>query len=194
MTKNKLQLLNNYICTKEFMDFTTKIFIIAMIIFIPASLYVWFKYFKKETRRELAADQSKQTMLQAYERLTLLVSRIALPNLITRLSVPNSLARDMQLLLLQTIREEFDFNISQQIYVSTDAWKAVKTLRDQNMLIVNQIASALPEGATGGDLSKIILDFLMTDARGNLHELVSEVLANEAKKLMAVSAEKVYQD
>jgi hypothetical protein len=176
------------------MDSITTIFVTAMAIFIPASFYVWFKYFKKETRRELASDQSKQVMLQAYERLTLLTNRIGLPNLITRLSVPDSAARDMQMLLLQTIREEFEFNISQQIYVSNDAWNAVKTLRDQNMLIVNQIASALPENATGGDLCKIILDFLMNDRRGNLHELVSEVLATEAKKLMAISAEKIYQD
>ena len=110
-----------------------------MVVFIGASLYAWFKYFKKETKREIASDQSKQVMLQAYERVTLLSSRIALPNLIMRLNVPDSSARDMQMLLLQTIREEFDFNISQQIYVSNDAWNAVKTLRDQNLLIINQI-------------------------------------------------------
>jgi hypothetical protein len=167
---------------------------VSLAIFIPASLYVWFKYFKKETKRELASDQSKPMMLQAYERLTLLVNRIALPNLITRLNVPDAAARDMQLLLLQTIREEFEFNISQQIYVSTDAWNAVKTLRDQNLLIVNQIASSLPTHATGGDLNRIILDFLMNDKRGNLHELVSEVLAAEAKKVMNASSQKIYQD
>ena len=176
------------------MDNTTYIFIVSIAVFIGASLYAWFKYFKKETRRELAIDQSKPTQLQAYERLTVLTSRIALPNLIMRLNVPTSTVQDMQILLLQTIREEFDFNISQQIYVSNDAWNAMKTLRDQNMLIVNQIASSLPEHATGGDLNKIILDFLMNDKRGNLHELVSEVLAGEAKKLMNSSSEKIYQD
>ena len=165
-----------------------------MVVFIGASLYAWFKYFKKETKREIASDQSKQVMLQAYERVTLLSSRIALPNLIMRLNVPDSSARDMQMLLLQTIREEFDFNISQQIYVSNDAWNALKTLRDQNLLIINQIASSLPANATGGDLNKIILDFLMNDKRGNLHELVSEVLATEAKKLMNTSSQTIYQD
>jgi hypothetical protein len=176
------------------MDNITYFFIASMAVFLPASLYVWFKYFKKETRREIASDHSKQVMLQAYERLTLLANRIALPNLITRLNVPDAAARDMQMLLLQTIREEFEFNISQQIYVSNSAWNALKTLRDQNLLIVNQIASALPANATGGDLNKIILDFLMNDKRGTLAELVSEVLASEAKKLMAISAEKIYQD
>jgi hypothetical protein len=165
---------------------------IAIVVFMVGSLVVWFKYFKKETRRELAFDHSKQPILQAYERLTLLSSRISLPNLITKLTVADATSRDMQMLLLQTIREEFDFNISQQIYVSNDAWNAVKTLRDQNMLIVNQIGATMPIDATGGDLSKIILDFLMNDKRGNLHELVSEVLANEAKKIMSSSNQKIY--
>ena len=175
------------------MDTTTYIFAISMIVFIGASLYVWFRFFKKETKREMQNDESKKVMLQAYERLTLLVSRIALPSLIVRLNVPASTVQDMQILLLQTIREEFDFNISQQIYVSNDAWNAVKTLRDQNMLIVNQIASSLPEHATGGDLSKIILDFLMNDKRGSLHELVGNVLADEAKKLLN-SSHVIYKD
>jgi hypothetical protein len=165
-----------------------------MTVFIGASLYVWFRFFKKETRRELASDQSKQIMLQAYERLTLLTNRIALPNLITRLNVPAAAARDMQMLLLQTIREEFEFNISQQIYVSTDAWNAIKTLRDQNLLIVNQIGSSLPEDASAGDLNRNILDFLMNDKRGNLHELVGEVLAGEAKKLINTPPASTYKD
>jgi hypothetical protein len=176
------------------MDNITYFFIAAMAVFLPASLYVWFRFFKKETRREIASEHSKQVMLQAYERLTLLTNRIALPNLITRLNVPNSAARDMQMLLVQTIREEFEFNISQQIYVSNEAWNAVKTLKDQNLLIINQIASGMPANATGGDLNKIILDFLMNDTRGTLAELVSEVLANEAKKLMAISVERISQD
>lgn len=159
-------------------------FVVAIGVFILGSFYVWFRFFKQETKKEIANDESKKVMLQAYERLTLLVSRIALPNLITRLNVPDAHVRDMQSLMLQTIREEFDFNTSQQIYVSTDAWGAVKTLRDQNMLIINQIANALPANATGGDLNRAILDFLMNDKRGNLHELVSDVLAQEAKKLM----------
>lgn len=175
------------------MDSTAYIFIVSMVVFIGASLYVWFRFFKKETKREIQNDEAKKTMLQAYERLNLLTSRIALPNLIMRLNVSESSVWDMQMLLVQTIREEFDFNISQQIYVSSDAWNAVKTLRDQNMLIINQIAASLPENATGGDLNKIILDFLMNDKRGNLHELVSNVLAEEAKKIIN-STHYVYKD
>ena len=52
------------------------------------------------------------------------------------------------------------------------------------MLAVNQLAHALPVHATGTDLNKLLLEYLMNDQKGSLHELVSEVLSYEAKKLL----------
>lgn len=127
---------------------------------------------------------SAQVQLQAYERLILLVDRIALPNIIARLGKENMSARDMQHLLVQNIREEFDYNITQQIYVTPDAWSAVKNLKEQNMLIINQFANTLPPNATGLDLNKLLLQFLMNDKKGTLHEVVSEVLSYEAKQVI----------
>jgi uncharacterized protein Yka (UPF0111/DUF47 family) len=131
-----------------------------------------------------AGDGTKNLRLQAYERLTLLVDRIALPNLISRINQAGVSARDMQLLLTKSIKEEFDHNITQQIYVTADAWNAVKNLKEQNMLVINQLANALPHNATGLDLNKLLLEFLMTDKKGQLHEVVSEALSYEAKKMM----------
>lgn len=160
------------------------LFIVSIVVFILASFYVWLRFFKQETKKEIASDHSKQIQLQAYERVLLLTNRISLNNLISRLNVSDATARDMQSLLTQTIREEFDFNVSQQLYVSSDAWTALKKLKDQNLFIINQIAATLPSNATGGELNKTILEFLMNDKRGSLPEIVSEVLASEAKKIM----------
>ena len=122
--------------------------------------------------------------LQAYERLIILVDRIALTHVITRINQPTATAREMQLLLTQNIRSEFDYNITQQIYVTPEAWNAVKNLKEQNLLIINQLANVFPPHATGLDLNKLLLEFLMNDKKGTLHEVVSEVLSYEAKKLM----------
>ena len=59
-----------------------------------------------------------------------------------------------------------------------------KKSEEQNLLVVNQLASALPPNATGLDLNKLLLEYLMTDKKGQLHEVVAEVLSYEAKKLM----------
>jgi hypothetical protein len=168
------------------MDITTTILVIIIVLLIAGFIvYLSYQQNKKDERDNENIDSSTRTLrLQAYERLTLLVDRIALPNLISRVNQSGVSASDMQMLLTRSLREEFDYNISQQIYVSADAWSAVKNLKEQNMLVVNQFASALPPHATGLDLNKLLLEYLMTDKKGQLHEVVSEVLSYEAKKLM----------
>src|SRR3954471_3916687 len=168
------------------MELTTTILVIIIVLLISGFIvYLSYQQNKKDERESGDIDSSTRTLrLQAYERLTLLVDRIALPNLISRVNQSGVSAGEMQLLLTRSLREEFDYNISQQIYVSADAWNAVKNLKEQNMLVVNQFASALPPNATGLDLNKLLLEYLMTDKKGQLHEVVSEVLSYEAKKLM----------
>jgi hypothetical protein len=140
----------------------------------------------KNRKMFTSSDNSATTQLalQAYERLVLLVDRIALPNLISRVGQSDISARDMQLILTRSIREEFEYNISQQIFVSPEAWNSVKNLKEQNLLIINQLANILPPNASGLDLNKQLLQYLMNDRKGTLHEVVSEVLSYEAKKIM----------
>jgi hypothetical protein len=136
-------------------------------------------------KAKTAPSATQPLQLQAYERLILLVDRIALPNVISRTPTAGLTARDMQMLLTQTIRTEFEYNVTQQIYVSQEAWEAVRNLKDQNIMIVNQIGSFLPAEATGQDLSRSILEMLMQSPKASLHNVVSDVLSYEAKKLMS---------
>jgi hypothetical protein len=139
---------------------------------------------KSSTVRE--ADTSTLPLkLQAYERLILLADRIALPNLISRVSQPGLSVREMQNLLVQTIRQEFDHNITQQIYVSPEAWDAIRNLKEQNLLIINQVSSFLPESADGLDLNKSLLEMVMQSPKASLHHIVSDALSFEAKKVLS---------
>src|ERR1051325_5127231 len=118
--------------------------------------------------------QSKSLQLQAYERLILLADRIALPNLIGRLNQQGISAREMQSLLTQHLRQEFETNVTQQIYVTPESWEAVRNLKDQNLLIINQISSFLPAEATGQDLNRSILEMLMQNPKASLHNVVAD--------------------
>ena len=131
-----------------------------------------------------SSKTSNSLQLQAYERLTLLVDRIALPNLVSRTPSEGLMLRDMQYLLTKNIRDEFDYNVTQQIYVTPESWNAVRNLKEKNILSVNQVAQALPPESTGMDLQKGILQFIMSDPKANTHELVSEALSYEAKKFL----------
>jgi len=140
---------------------------------------------RKETPPPTENFSSKPLQLQAYERITVLAERIAIPSLVSRASQQSNLsAREMQLLLLESVKQEYEYNASQQIYVTPVAWEAVKNLKDQNMLIINQVASTLPPDARGIDLNKRLMDFIISQPKGQLHTIVLEALNFEAKKLM----------
>ena len=140
---------------------------------------------KESGEKQPALDaNTRQLQLQAYERLILLTDRIALPNLISRVNQQGLTAREMQAVLTQSVKQEFEYNVTQQIYVTSESWEAVRNLRDQNLLIINQISSFLPAEATGQDLNRAILEMLMQQPKASLHNVVSEVLSYEAKRLM----------
>ena len=139
---------------------------------------------KRSSKPDANAYTSRPLQLQAYERLVMLAERISIPNLVSRANQPGLDARQMQLLLLESVKQEYEYNTTQQIYVSPMAWEAVKNLKDQNMLIINQVGSSLPAEATGLDMNRILLEFSMNSKKGALHEIVMEALNFEAKKLM----------
>ena len=75
--------------------------IIALLIAVFLG-YVFFWNRKLSKTEEKSIDNNtRQMRLQAYERLTLLVDRIALPNLISRLGSAQISAREMQMILIQ---------------------------------------------------------------------------------------------
>lgn len=166
------------------MQETTISLILASIALVIA-LMAYFNKNSSETEQPKATDISvKPLQLQAYERLVILTERIALPNLISRLSQPNFSAREMQVMLIETIKQEFEYNASQQIYVSPQAWDAIRNLRDQNMLIINTISKTLQPNATASDLNRQLIESMMREEKEALHTYVANTLNAEAKKIM----------
>lgn len=139
---------------------------------------------RQKNDKEEAPAATRQMQLAAYERLILLVDRIALPNLISRLNEPGMTSRDMQMVLVHNLKQEFEYNVTQQIYVTHEAWDAVRNLKDQNIMIISQIASYLPIEASGQELNRAILEMLAQNPKASLHNVVADVLSFEARKLM----------
>ena len=168
------------------MDIATISLVISIIAFIISISVFVILGRKPKASADTPSDgfNSRPLQLQAYERLVMLTERISLPNLISRASQPGLSAREMQVLLLENIKQEYEYNLTQQIYVSPVAWEAVRNLKEQSMLIINQVAATLPAEATGLDLNKILLDVMMKQQKGQLSAIVLEALNYEARKLM----------
>ena len=121
--------------------------------------------------------------LQALERFTLYAERSSLKNLIARTSASGITVVDLQLSLLDTLRSEYEYNVTQQIYIDPKMWKAIGNLKDQNTFIINQLAATLPSDGNAIELSKRILEYVAsTDAE--LNTVVLNALQFEAKRLL----------
>ena len=81
--------------------------------------------------------------LQALERFTLYAERSSLKNLISRTPAAGMTVVDLQLVLLDSLRSEFEYNVTQQIYIDPKMWKAIGNLKDQNTFIINQLAAII---------------------------------------------------
>jgi hypothetical protein len=162
--------------------------IISLLVSGLAIILAIYSIFRK-TKQEEGTDISEKfnsipLRLQAYERLVLLTERIALPNLISRLNQPGISAHEMKIILTENIKQEFEHNSTQQLYVSQVSWDSVRNLKEQNIMVVNQVATTLLPAASASELNKKILEILMSQPNGALHEMVLQTLNYEAKKLM----------
>jgi len=166
--------------------FETIVVILLGVIFLAL---IWmitdFNALKKDIKEKTINNpETLKLRLQAYERLALLAERISLQNLLTRVSNAGLSSRQMQLSLIDAIRQEYEYNLSQQVYVSPEVWRAVNNLKEQNIYVVNQLASNMPYQASAMDLNKQIIDFLINNPKASLHTIVLEALNFEAKKIM----------
>ena len=160
---------------------------ISLIVSAMAVIIAVISLLRKPQQKVIETDKINTTPLRlaAYERLVLLTERIAIPNLISRLNQPGLSAVEMKIILTENIKHEFEYNSTQQLYVNQSGWDAVRNLKEQNIMLINRVAASLPATATAGDLNKKIMELVLSQPDGALHDLVLKELNFEAKKLMS---------
>jgi len=107
--------------------------------------------------KKTISQQTLPLRLQAYERLVLFIERVNPANMLVRVNAPGYSANELYSIIIEEIRNEYQHNITQQIYVSSRAWGVVKHVRENTLGIINNAAKGMPEEATGLELAKMIL-------------------------------------
>ena len=93
-------------------------------------------------------ENNNALRLQACERLTLMLERMNVPNLLLRMPPAAGMtAKEYTATLLLSIRQEFEYNVTQQIYVSDQLWSIMLAARDN----VSQLIVRAAEGATDSE-------------------------------------------
>jgi hypothetical protein len=142
-------------------------FVIPSIIVFSATYIMMRQFLEEDYKKKLLEIKEKNAglitpiKLQAYERLTILLERIAPENMVMLHSQPRQTAAELKALIVNQVSEEFNHNISQQIYISEQGWELVKFIREQVLTIVDDSYKHLPENSKGTDLGKAIINELM---------------------------------
>ena len=117
--------------------------------------YLFDTYFKDQqnTRRWLLQKENQKESLplrlQAYERLSLFLERINPAKLLIRIAPLHDDKVAYQNLLIQHIEQEYEHNITQQVYVTNDLWTMLLTAK--NTIIQNIRKTTLDETVTNAD-------------------------------------------
>ncbi|MBX7093715.1 MAG: hypothetical protein K1X56_03260 [Flavobacteriales bacterium] len=147
---------------EDFLDLL-KIILPSAIVFLTA--YLLFKqYLEKSAERqlkEIQAETQKTVLplrLQAYERVVLFLERISPNNLLMRTYKPGMSAKLFQAELVRVIREEYEHNMTQQVYVSHNCWILLKNAKEETIRMINIAGANLGNDATGLELSAAIFE------------------------------------
>lgn len=129
-----------------------------------------YYFFKEHTKNEdgrrrflLHKDLQVNTLptrLQAYERMVLFLERITPSKLLIRIIPTSSDKESYESLLIATIEQEFEHNLSQQIYLSDESWNIITAAKNATIQLIRK-ASLLEKTNTANKLREVILTEMM---------------------------------
>lgn len=147
--------------------------IIDLILYaIPALItgIIAYYFFKEHTKNEdgrrrflLHRDMQVNAMplrLQAYERMALFLERITPNKLLVRMVPKTSNKEDYETLLIATIEQEYEHNLSQQIYMTDECWGIISAAKNATIQLIRK-ASLLEKTDTANKLREVILTEMM---------------------------------
>ena len=136
------------------------VLIIVVVIALAAAMggifYLLMKRYidngQKERLLQMKIDERQEALkvvtpirLQAYERMALFLERIAPGSLVLRCYQPGMDLKLLQGVMTKNIRDEWEHNLSQQVYLTPALWTRIREAKDEMINLVNSAAVSLTE-------------------------------------------------
>ena len=159
-----------------------KITIPALLVLLTAYLLIDKLLKNDEKRRNFELRKSNAATLtpirlRAYERLILVLERTTPSTLIVNVAKPNMTNMELHTQLLESIRQEFSHNLSQQIYISDDSWNHIRSAQESLLRLVNTCAAQCNPANSAGELAEKIIQVF-----GASEQTPTEMAINNLKK------------
>jgi hypothetical protein len=139
-------------------------FILPAVLVMMLAVYMLNKVLNHDHTRRVfeykksVAKEMVPLRMQAYERLALFLERMQPSNLLLRVQKPNMKSSMLHVVLLKTIRSEFEHNMSQQVYVSDAVWQLINKGKDQLIGVINQNVTSVSPDSDATEFGKLIIE------------------------------------
>ena len=171
------------------------ILILAVLATIALTGYIYYlltkHYFDNQQKTQMLQmriDEHREAVklvtpirLQAYERMALYLERISPDSLVLRCYQPGMSTQLLQGVMTKTIRDEWEHNLSQQVYISSEAWTRIRQAKDEMIGIINSAAITIPENADPTRLASAV--FATTEENQRPTASALEFLKQEMREL-----------
>lgn len=190
-----LQFLNWIKKLKQRNKMTATIIIVALL----AIVIVVKEFYGSEAIKKFVENEQKKTILeiqkiqesevrkvvtpiqlQAYERLVLFLERMTPNNLVLRCYQAGMTTQLLKDVMIQNIRDEFEHNLSQQLYISSQAWAYIKNAKEDMINTINSIQAKEGESLTPTAFAGTLFELLA--GKESQIELAQDFLKEEIQK------------
>ncbi|MEO6306023.1 MAG: hypothetical protein ABIP51_22945 [Bacteroidia bacterium] len=165
-----------------------KIFLPAVAVFAAAFFVVQRFLENDQKRREHELRKISQASLtplklQAYERIVIFLERIHPNTIVVRVNKHGMTAQQLHVELVKTIKSEYEHNLSQQIYISYNAWELVKTAKEEIIKLINISATKVPHENSSNDLAMMVLNITANLDKKLPNEVALEYIKKEVSQI-----------
>lgn len=171
--------------------------VLTVLATVAVTGYVFYllakRYFDNQQKQQLLAAHAEERRamlqvaapirLQAYERMALFLERISPESLILRCYQPGMDMKMLQNVLTKNIRDEWEHNLSQQVYLSAEVWAHIREAKEEMVNMVNSAAVSLPAGADPTTLAASIFE---ANHKQSAVTTALEFLRDECEKQVSV--------
>lgn len=128
------------------------------------------------------AEKRKESLpiqLQAYERMLLFCERINPVKIVVRIKPISNKTSDYLQLLINNIEQEYEHNLVQQIYISSNTWTAILSAKNATINKLKQVAET---SNSANDLREnILIDYSKSLPPT---DVAIDFIKNEVKKIL----------
>jgi hypothetical protein len=135
--------------------------VVAVITTVWILFQQWLKHRERQWAFTLKQDNNKALAplkITAYERLVVMLERISPQSLVLRSLPGHVTAGTLQLELVRAIREEFEHNVSLQMYVSNECWEIIRKAKDETAELIRIAFTRVRPDSPAMDLVREIME------------------------------------